>query len=171
MPPTGIVFWPLSKPAMSGRARAMGARTCGSWSEAAWLARLSLRAGWRSARRGRSCAAGSINRAPGADPTAVVRQFYNALGQAEGATAAGFVVAEKRHSGPFSPAALTGFHGALASPLEIVDIALLPDGRVRTHHHNRQANGRRCNGVPFARVTASPEGIVLIAGIETPDGC
>lgn len=43
----------------------------------------------------------SINRAPSIDPTVVVRQFYAALGQADGATAAGFVVTEKRYSGPF----------------------------------------------------------------------
>jgi hypothetical protein len=116
-------------------------------------------------------AAVSINRAPDIDPTLVVRQFYAALGRADGPTAAGFVVTEKRYSGPFSAAALTGFYGALASPLEIVDIGLLPDGRVRTHYRYRQANGRPCNGVSLARVTMSPDGIPLIAGIETPGGC
>jgi hypothetical protein len=113
----------------------------------------------------------SINGARGVDPTAVVRQFYAALGQADGSTASGFVVTEKRNSGPFSAAALTSFYGALASPLEIVDIALLPDGRVRTRYHYRQADGRPCNGLSLARVTVSPDGIPLIAGIETPAGC
>ena len=78
---------------------------------------------------------------------------------------------EKRHSGPFSAAALTSFYGTLESPLEIVDIALLPDGRVRTRYHYRQSNGRPCNDVSFARVTVSPQGIPLIAGIETTGGC
>ncbi len=41
MPPTGMVSWRLSNPAISGRARGIIARTCGNCSDAVWLAWLS----------------------------------------------------------------------------------------------------------------------------------
>lgn len=105
------------------------------------------------------------------DPRVVVIQFYDALGQGDGSTAAGFVVPGKRRSGPLSASALSQFYGSLDSPIEIVDVAVLPDGRVRTRYFYRLSNGRACNGVSFARVTISAHGIPLIAGIEAPSGC
>ena len=105
------------------------------------------------------------------DPTVVVTQFYNALSQGDGATAAGFVVPEKRVSGALSANALSEFYGSLASPLQVLDISLLPDGRVRARYQYRHPGGRVCDSVSFARVTVSAEGIPLIAGIEAPGGC
>lgn len=105
------------------------------------------------------------------DPSVVVSQFYGALSQGDGSTAAGFVVPEKRLSGPLSATALSQFYGSLVSPLQVLDVSLLPDGRVRTRYQYRLSSGRPCNGVSFARVTVSAQGIPLIAGIEAPGGC
>jgi len=105
------------------------------------------------------------------DPSVVVSRFYRALSQGDGSAAAGFVVPEKRLSGPLSATALSQFYGSLVSPLQVLDVSLLPDGRVRTRYQYQLSTGRACNGVSFARVTVSAQGIPLIAGIEAPGGC
>lgn len=101
----------------------------------------------------------------------MVVQFYTALGEGDGATAAGFVVPEKRRAGPLSAAALTRFYNSLEGRLEILDVTVLPDRRVRTRYFFRLSGGRTCNGVSFARITVSEQGIPLIAGLEAPGGC
>jgi hypothetical protein len=54
-----------------------------------------------------------------ADARMVVLQFYQALGEGDGATAAGFVVPEERRSGPLSANALTRTYTSLESPLKL----------------------------------------------------
>ena len=83
----------------------------------------------------------------------------------------GFVVPEKRLSGPLSAHALSAFYGSLASPLEVRAVSLLPDGRVRARYQYGLSGGRQCYGVSFVRVTVSAQGVPLIAGIEAPGGC
>jgi TIR domain len=109
--------------------------------------------------------------APDADALAVVTQFYAALSEGDGATAASLVVPEKRRSGFLSAAALTQFYGSLAAPLEIAEIAMGPDGRVRARYHYWISQSRACDGTSFVRVITSSDGTPLIAGIEAPGGC
>lgn len=98
-----------------------------------------------------------------------VRAFYHALAAGDGETAAGFVVAEKRVSGPLSGHALTRFYSNLAEPLKLVDIQ--PVGRDRYKVlYTFKAMASLCHGAAIVTTTRR-SGVSQIKSIRALNGC
>ena len=98
-----------------------------------------------------------------------VRAFYYALAAGDGDTAAGFIVPEKRVSGPLSGHALSRFYGGLREPLQLVDVK--PDGgnRYKVRYTFQSASGR-CDGAAIVTITTR-HGANLIKAIKALNGC
>lgn len=98
-----------------------------------------------------------------------VRAFYLALAAGDGKAASALVVEEKRRKGPFSAKELSRFYGALAEPLELVDLQDAGEGRFTVRY--RYATGSsRCESAATVR-TAERQGRYFIVGIKSADGC
>jgi hypothetical protein len=107
---------------------------------------------------------------PGGNPSAlaVVRDFYQALGQGNGAQASADVVPEKR-AGNYAPAALTRYYGSMTQPLRLVSATAA--GRVVAVRYTfTDANGRACNGAANVSTT-NRGGVQLISAIQALNGC
>jgi len=109
------------------------------------------------------------------DPTAeygtaatTVRGFYLALGVGSGDQAAQFILPELR-KGPFAPAAMTAYYGALPEPLQLV--SLDPQGaNVYLARYAFRSSAGRCDG--RAQVTTTQRGgRAYIANVKALDGC
>ena len=99
-----------------------------------------------------------------------VRGFYEALAQADGARANGFLVPEKRNSGAYEIASLSRFYGAMREPLRLLSAVPLGPDAFRVRYHYVYVNGRVCDGA--AEVTLSRrEGAPLIERIKALNGC
>lgn len=101
---------------------------------------------------------------------AVVRAFYEALGQANGEAASRLVIPERRQGGPYAPGAITRFYASLAEPLRLTAIRALSEAEVEVGYRYRIRSGGPCVG--RAVVTTRPAGdMVLIARIRPSNGC
>ncbi len=99
-----------------------------------------------------------------------VRGFYEALAQADGVRANGFLVPEKRNSGAYEIASLSRFYGAMREPLRLLSADPLGPDAFRVRYHYVYVNGRVCDGA--AEVTLSRrEGAPLIERIKALNGC
>jgi hypothetical protein len=56
------------------------------------------------------------------DPVSAVTRFYNALGAADGSTAAALIVPEKPGIGPFNEANMANFFGNMREPLQLQSV-------------------------------------------------
>jgi hypothetical protein len=108
--------------------------------------------------------------APGGNPSAlgVVQDFYQALGQGDGAQASVDVVPEKR-AGNYSAAALSRYYGSMVQPLHLVS-ATAAGNVVAVRYTFTDANGRACNGAANV-TTTSRGGVQLISTIQALNGC
>ncbi|MBP2316423.1 hypothetical protein [Azospirillum soli] len=99
-----------------------------------------------------------------------VRGFYDALAQADGARANGFLVPEKRNSGAYEITSLSRFYGAMREPLRLLSADPIGPDAFRVRYHYVYVNGRVCDG--GAEVTLSRrEGALLIERIKALNGC
>jgi hypothetical protein len=112
----------------------------------------------------------SPNAAPGGDAQAlaVVQDFYNALGSADGARASGDVVPEKR-SGNYAAAALSRFYGSMSQPMQLTSATVAGD-TVAVRYTYVFANGKACDGAANVAVTTR-NGQALISSIRALNGC
>jgi hypothetical protein len=112
----------------------------------------------------------SPNAAPGGDAQAlaVVQDFYNALGSADGARASGDVVPEKR-SGNYAAAALSRFYGSMSQPMQLTS-ATVAGETVAVRYTYVFANGKACDGAANVAVTTR-NGQALISSIQALNGC
>ncbi|HXQ09988.1 MAG TPA: hypothetical protein VN805_03205 [Caulobacteraceae bacterium] len=119
---------------------------------------------------GNGAAQAAVQLMPGANPNAlaVVEDFYQALGQGNGAQASVDVVPEKR-SGNYAAAALTRYYGSMTQPLQLVS-ATAAGNTVAVRYTFTDANGRACNGAANV-TTTSRGGVQLISTIQALNGC
>ena len=108
--------------------------------------------------------------ASGGDPAATVRSFYEALGRADGRSASGFVVPERRASGPYSPEAISRISARLAEPLRDVSDRSLGGSDVEARYRYRKGSGAICDGASVATVSSTAAG-TFIARIKPLNGC
>jgi hypothetical protein len=99
-------------------------------------------------------------------PVSAVAVFYQALGAADGNTAAALVVPEKRGIGPFNENNMASFFGNMREPLRLLsNPRQLGSDLVRAEYRYVYKNGKECNG--RADVTTRYEfGNTLIQGIK-----
>ena len=101
---------------------------------------------------------------------AVVRAFYEALGEADGGRAASLVTPEKRAGGPLSAPAIRRFYGSLSAPLQLTSIRPVDPATAEVRYRFVTQRGEVCSGA--ARVsTTDRDGQVLIRGIRTEGRC
>jgi hypothetical protein len=105
---------------------------------------------------------------PASSGEQVVRSFYAALGEGNGAAAASHVIPEKRSSGPFSAGAISRFYGRLPEPLRLTSVTPQGGGYRVTYRYS--AGRSHCSGVAVVRVT-SRGGRDLISSIRSLSGC
>lgn len=104
------------------------------------------------------------NGAGALDAASVVRAFYEALGRGDGQAASGFVVPEKRASGPYAADSLSRFYGGFSDPLAVTGLSAIDDNRVQVTY--RWASGRkRCDGAATVTVIRR-DGQPLIQAIK-----
>jgi hypothetical protein len=107
---------------------------------------------------------------PRATARGTVTQFYEALGGADGPSAAEAVVPEKRAHGPLSADAITQFYSRLAEPLALVSVARLDARTVLARYRYRTLAGRSCDGE--AQVTVRTAGLeFLIERVRALKNC
>ena len=107
---------------------------------------------------------------PGDGALAAVRAFYEALGRADGETASGLVVPERRASGPYAPSSISRFYGSLAEPIRLLSATAAGGGDVEVRYRYRKPNGAVCDGRAVV-ATRSDGGAALIARIKPLNGC
>jgi hypothetical protein len=99
-----------------------------------------------------------------------VREFYEALGQGDGARAAAVVIPEKREAGPLSAAELTRFYSSLHGPLRITKLEPINDGAVFVRYHFVTADNHVCLGSATVDTTRR-DGDVLVQRIRPFTAC
>ena len=99
-----------------------------------------------------------------------VREFYSALGEADGARASAVVVPEKREDGPLSAGELTRFYSSLRAPLRLTQIDPINDDTVFVRYQFVTSDNRLCSGSATVRTTHR-NGDTLVRGIRASDGC
>jgi hypothetical protein len=99
-----------------------------------------------------------------------VREFYDALGQGDGARAAAVVVSEKREAGPLSARALTDVYSGLHTPLRVTKIDPIDDETVFVRYAFVGADDHLCLGAATVS-TARREGNTLVNGVHKINGC
>lgn len=102
------------------------------------------------------------------DPVSAVTRFYNALGAADGDTAAALVVPEKRGIGPFNEIGMSNFFGNMREPLRLKSVPRrIGTDLVLAQYHYVYGNGRVCD--TEAQVTTAYQfGKTFIQGIRGP---
>jgi hypothetical protein len=98
----------------------------------------------------------------------VVRGFYDSLAAGRGDRAAEFVVPERRF-GPFSPAAMTAFYGALPQRLQVISLDATGPNTFLVKYRFRSRGGL-CTGRGIVS-TVSRDGANYISSIQAPEGC
>jgi len=99
-----------------------------------------------------------------------VQDFYNALGQGDGARAAALVVPEKREEGPLSAAELTRSYSSLRAPLRVTKIDPINDESVFVRYHFVTADNHLCLGSAIVDTTHRG-GDALVSGIHVFNAC
>jgi len=99
----------------------------------------------------------------------VVREFYAALGRADGRKASSLIIPEKRASGPFSADEITKFYASLAEPLRLVNVASLGDNKYQATYTFR-SRSKACDGAAVVSLTQRGNE-VLIESIRALKGC
>ena len=97
-----------------------------------------------------------------------IRGFYTALSDGQGQVASQFIIPEKR-TGPFAPAALSRFYGALSEPIRLIDISESGPSDFTAHYTFRSRSGV-CKGRATIH-TEMRQGHNLIASIHALNGC
>lgn len=104
-----------------------------------------------------------------ADSSAMpVEGFYSALSAGNGTLAASFIVPEKR-TGPFSPAQIEQYYGALAEPLKLLSFEQVGDGTYLVHYTFR-GESRSCDGRAIVSTVTRQDG-TYISSIRALNGC
>lgn len=101
-------------------------------------------------------------------PELTVRQFYEALGDGDGARAAAMIVPEKRVK-RFAPEAMTRFFGSLAEPLRLISVTSKEPQKFVAEYTYRAAK-RECNGVTEVSVQRRQDRW-YIESIKSMSGC
>lgn len=104
------------------------------------------------------------------NPETVVRAFYAALSAADGATAVGHVVAEKRETGPYVAATINSFYGAMIRPMQVSAVTAVDPTTVHVRYAWAHKNGRVCDGEAMVSV-AERYGVFQIERIRALSGC
>jgi hypothetical protein len=99
-----------------------------------------------------------------------VREFYRALGEADGARASAVVVPEERGDGPLSAGELTRYYSSLRAPLRLTQIDPINDDTVFVRYQFVTPDNRLCSGSATVR-TAHRNGDTLVRDIRAFDGC
>lgn len=103
---------------------------------------------------------------PGAD---VVRQFYLALGRADGQVASSLVIPEKRSSQAYNAEQIRNFYSSLSEPLKLVNVAPLGDNKFQVTYTFR-SRSKACDGAAIVSVV-NRNGQHLIEAIKALKGC
>jgi hypothetical protein len=99
-----------------------------------------------------------------------VREFYDALGEGDGARAAQVVVPEKRQEGPLSAGELTRFYSSLRAPLRLTRLDPINDDTVFVRYQFVTPDDRLCSGSATVS-TSHRDGDTLVRGIRAFNGC
>ncbi|HWF01869.1 MAG TPA: J domain-containing protein [Caulobacteraceae bacterium] len=102
---------------------------------------------------------------------AVVRAFYEALGDANGPRAASLVTPSKRAAGPLSARQIDRFYGTLAQPLQLTSVRALGPHTAEVRYRFVTAEGAACSGGALVSTTRGGGGRVLIGGIRAEGRC
>jgi hypothetical protein len=103
-------------------------------------------------------------------PMTTVQAFYMALRAGNGIEASGFVIPEKRATGPLSATAITNFYSRLLEPLTVIDISPESSREYRVRYRYVISRDKRCDGEAIVR-TAQINGLNLIEAIRALNGC
>jgi hypothetical protein len=101
---------------------------------------------------------------------AVVTEFYNALGRADGRTASQMVAREKRASGNFSANSITRFYSRLHEPLRLISATAIDETTVHARYRFKSLRHSVCNGEAVVHLRREQDGL-LIERIRTFSGC
>jgi hypothetical protein len=102
-------------------------------------------------------------------PATTVRAFYMALEAGDGKVAAGFVLPEKRSSGPLSAGDLDAFYGKLIEPLKLM--AITPAGTDQFMvNYSFKSTERVCDGRAVV-TTTKRNGADFIKAVKALNGC
>lgn len=114
----------------------------------------------------------SLNEEPGdaSAASSTVEAFYLSLEIGDGASAAMFVVPDKRGKGPFSAVALTDFYSHLKQPLKLLGVTQLSENRFRAKYTFETQDGKNCNGSSVV-TTKQVDGLNLVSSIKSESGC
>jgi hypothetical protein len=104
------------------------------------------------------------------DPLGTVTAFYRALSEADGETAAAFVIPEKRGIGPFNEKRIHDFYGGLSMPLRLTTVSRTAENTVSVTYSYARADGDFCDGQATIE-TIYKFGKTLISRIHAPHGC
>jgi len=99
-----------------------------------------------------------------------VREFYGALGEADGMRASAVVVPEKREHGPLSAGELTRFYSSLRAPLRLTQLDPIDDVTVLVRYQFVTPDNRLCSGSATV-TTTHRDGDTLVRGIRAFDEC
>ncbi|MCW2244217.1 hypothetical protein [Azospirillum canadense] len=108
--------------------------------------------------------------APG-DGMDTVRGFYEALAQADGARANGFLVPEKRNSGAYEVGSMSRYYANMREPLRLIAAEPMGTDAARVRYHYVYANGRVCEGAAEVSLSRRDGGRPLIERIRALNGC
>ncbi|MBP2295563.1 hypothetical protein [Azospirillum rugosum] len=108
--------------------------------------------------------------APG-DGMDAVRGFYEALAQADGARANGFMVPEKRNSGAYEVGSMSRYYANMREPLRLISAEPMGTDAARVRYHYVYANGRVCDGAAEVSLSRRDGGRPLIERIRALNGC
>lgn len=101
-------------------------------------------------------------------PATMIRAFFAALHEGEGAIAASFVLPERR-KGAFAADALTLFYGSLSTPVDLTSLSESGPGEFLARYTYSKADAR-CDGRAIVRTAVRGE-LNFIAGMSALDGC
>jgi hypothetical protein len=99
-----------------------------------------------------------------------VREFYDALGEGDGARAAAVVIPEKRDDGPLSSRELTRFYSSLRAPLRLTQVDPINDNTVFVRYQFVTPDNRLCSGSATVE-TIHRDGDTLVRDIHAFNGC
>ena len=99
----------------------------------------------------------------------VVRAFYAALHDGQGAPASQMIMPEKRSLPAFSPGAFSRFYGGLSKPIDLLDIASAGPGGYIAHYRYATTN-RQCDGKAMIMTVSRGERF-YISSIHPLNGC
>ncbi len=100
-----------------------------------------------------------------------VRGFYEALAQADGARANGFLVPEKRNSGAYEVGSMSRYYANMREPLRLIAAEPMGADAARVRYHYVYANGRVCDGAAEVSLSRRDGGRPLIERIRALNGC